>query len=86
MSSRRFMIAYVPVIAAAWLLVAPHGANAWRWLLIGFVLFRAFDITKPPPIRALERLPGGWGVMADDAVAGVYACVVLQALVWIGAY
>lgn len=46
-------------------------------LIIGFALFRAFDIFKPYPIRKLERLPGGLGVMADDALAGIYAAVLL---------
>jgi len=61
--------------------LAPVG---WLWILIGFLLFRAFDVWKPFPIRVLERLHGGLGVMADDALAGAYACVVLQALVWFG--
>jgi phosphatidylglycerophosphatase A len=43
-----------------------------------FVLFRAFDIVKPPPAAACERLPKGWGVMLDDLVAGVYANVTLR--------
>lgn len=52
---------------------------------IGFLLFRLFDIFKPYPIRKLERLHGGLGVMADDALAGLYAAVVLWlvALAWI---
>ena len=41
--------------------------------LIGFLTFRVFDITKPWPIRRIERLPGGWGIVADDAVAGLFA-------------
>jgi len=46
--------------------------------ILGFLLFRFFDILKPFPIRRLERLPGGFGVMADDVGAGVYAfCVVV---------
>jgi phosphatidylglycerophosphatase A len=49
-------------------------------LVIGFVLFRIFDILKLPPGRRLERLPAGWGVMADDACAGVYGWIVLQGL------
>jgi phosphatidylglycerophosphatase A len=48
-------------------------------VLIGFLLFRLFDIFKPYPIRKLERLHGGLGVMADDALAGIYAA----ALVWL---
>ncbi|HLF83954.1 MAG TPA: phosphatidylglycerophosphatase A [Blastocatellia bacterium] len=48
-----------------------------RAVVIGFLLFRLFDIYKPYPIRRLERLDGGLGVMADDALAGVYAAVAL---------
>lgn len=47
---------------------------------LGLVLFRVFDIFKPFPIRRLEKLPNGVGVMADDLVAGLYANLVLQAL------
>ena len=47
-------------------------AQLASWLL-AFVLFRIFDIWKPPPVRQLERLPGGIGIVADDAMAGVYA-------------
>ena len=48
------------------------------YYVIAFVLFRLFDIVKPFPARQAERLPGGWGVMMDDLVAGVYANVVVQ--------
>lgn len=48
-----------------------------RAVVIGFLFFRVFDIYKPYPIRRLERLHGGLGVMADDALAGVYAAVAL---------
>jgi phosphatidylglycerophosphatase A len=47
----------------------------------GFVLFRLFDIAKPWPIRKLEKLPAGWGILADDLLAGVFAAVVLIVLV-----
>jgi phosphatidylglycerophosphatase A len=50
----------------------------WKYLLAGFVLFRLFDIWKPYPIKLLEKLPGGWGIMADDWLAGVYAAIVLR--------
>ena len=46
--------------------------------LVGFVLFRIFDVVKPPPIRRLEKFKGGWGVVLDDILAGVYAQIVLQ--------
>ena len=45
----------------------------WVGLLVGFLAFRVFDIVKPFPARAAEGLPAGWGVMADDVVAGLYA-------------
>ncbi|MGA3130506.1 MAG: phosphatidylglycerophosphatase A [Terracidiphilus sp.] len=48
----------------------------WHHGLIALVLFRLFDITKPFPIRRLERLPGGWGIVFDDVGAGLYALVV----------
>src|SRR5882762_804946 len=51
----------------------------WKYLLTGFVLFRLFDIWKPYPIKSLEKLPGGWGIMADDWLAGVYAAILLRA-------
>lgn len=51
------------------------------YVLSGLVLFRLFDITKPFFIRRLEKLPGGWGVMADDVLAGIYANILLHAIV-----
>lgn len=50
----------------------------WKYLLAGFILFRVFDILKPFPVRQLEKLRGGWGIMADDWMAGIYAAVVLR--------
>ena len=49
--------------------------------LVGFFLFRLFDIFKPPPVRQLETLPGAWGVLLDDVMAGVYAAATLQIIV-----
>lgn len=68
-------------VAGMWLtlLWLPVG---WVGTLAGFLAFRLFDIVKPYPARAAERLPGGWGVMADDLVAGVYAAVTVRALAW----
>ena len=51
----------------------PFTVLNWKSWLLGFILFRAFDIWKPFPVRQAERLPGGWGIMADDWVAGIYA-------------
>ena len=49
-------------------------------LLVGFLAFRVFDITKPPPVKQLEKLPAGWGILADDLAAAVYANLVCQVL------
>jgi phosphatidylglycerophosphatase A len=50
-------------------------------LMVGLLLFRFFDIAKPLGIRKMEDLPKGWGVMADDVLAGIYAHIVLLVLV-----
>jgi phosphatidylglycerophosphatase A len=56
-------------------LVTLHAALNWKYLLLGFILFRVFDIWKPFPARQAESLPGGWGIMADDWIAGIYAAI-----------
>ena len=50
-------------------------------LIVSFILFRIFDIFKPEPVNMLQKLPAGWGVMADDLMAGIYANLGLQILV-----
>jgi phosphatidylglycerophosphatase A len=52
----------------------------WKYLLLSLILFRCFDILKPPPLRALERLPEGAGIMLDDVGAGVYSLLILAAV------
>ncbi len=65
---------WVGFLIAMWL--AP---SSWIWLLAGFILFRLFDILKPWPINMLDRhVPGGWGIMLDDVLAGVYAFALIQ--------
>jgi phosphatidylglycerophosphatase A len=67
------------------LLLLPTDPSAkLQWIVsgLGFLLFRVFDIAKPWPIRKLESLPAGWGVLADDLLAGVYAAVVLLSCTW----
>ena len=49
---------------------------------LGFLLFRVFDILKPPPARRLESLPGGWGIVTDDVVAGIYANLALRLILF----
>ena len=56
----------------------------WKYLLLGFILFRVFDIWKPWPIRRLEKLHGGWGIMADDWMAGLYAAIFLRVALYFG--
>jgi len=64
------------------LFLAPPG---WQWPLIGIALFRVFDILKPWPVSwADTQLHGGFGAMFDDALAGVYACLALQLIAWLG--
>jgi phosphatidylglycerophosphatase A len=67
-----------PDDAVAFALYTGMSILNWKYLLAGFVLFRIFDILKPFPCRRLERLPGGWGIMADDWMAGVYAAICLR--------
>jgi phosphatidylglycerophosphatase A len=52
--------------------------RSWPWVLAGFLLFRLFDIWKPLGAREAQRLPGGWGIVIDDVLAGLYALGVLQ--------
>lgn len=59
-----------------WIAAWRPGDIDWRVLLMAFVLFRVFDITKPWPVRSLERLPGGYGVVYDDVAAGIMALAV----------
>ena len=56
----------------------------WKYLLAGFILFRVFDIWKPWPIHRLEKLPGGWGIMTDDWMAGLYAAILLRVALYLG--
>lgn len=53
----------------------------WKYLLASFILFRGFDIVKPFPLRRLERLPGGTGIMMDDVGAGLYVVLLLH--IWL---
>lgn len=58
--------------------------SRWLPMVLAFVFFRFFDIIKPGPIRRLEKFPGGWGIMADDAGAGLAAGIIVHILlIWI---
>jgi len=73
-------IVVIDEVAGQWLTLAAVPALDWKGALAAFLLFRLFDIWKPPPIRSLERLGGGFGIMADDLAAGLYAATVLLAV------
>ena len=66
-------------VAGQFLTLTAVPNTSWVWLGFAFLLFRAFDIVKPFPARRAERLSGGWGIVTDDLVAGVYAAVVVFA-------
>jgi phosphatidylglycerophosphatase A len=72
-------------VLGQWLTYLLFGALTPFQMFLGFVLFRVFDILKPPPVRASENwMAGGFGVMLDDALAGIYAAVALGLLVAMG--
>lgn len=56
--------------------------KSFTWLVVGCILFRFFDIVKLYPARRAEEMPGGWGVMLDDVVAGIYSLVSLRTIQW----
>jgi phosphatidylglycerophosphatase A len=70
-------------VSGQWIALLGSQAN-WRHALIALILFRLFDITKPFPVRQLEKLPAGWGIVFDDLAAGLYAWGVASLLhIWI---
>ena len=73
-------------VIGQWISLAGARRFNWESCLAAFLLFRLFDIWKPPPVRQLERLPGGLGIVADDAMAGVYGALVLFAAGWFNLY
>ena len=72
-------IVVVDEVVGLWLTVAGATALNWKSWVAAFVLFRLFDIWKPWPVNRLERLHGGLGIVADDAMAGIYGALVLFA-------
>jgi len=73
----------VDEVIGQWIaLAAVPDLRNWVYWLAAFILFRLFDITKPKPVRSLEKLPGGTGIVMDDVGAGIYAALVLLAAGW----
>jgi phosphatidylglycerophosphatase A len=62
------------------MIMAPDG---WMWMVLGFILFRLFDIWKPWPISWADRLTGGVGIMLDDIIAGIFGLVILQIIAYL---
>ena len=69
---------------AAVVMALPWLVSVWSHLIVGFMLFRAFDVAEPPPLRELERLSGGWGIMADDLGAAAYTILLLWVIHIVG--
>lgn len=68
-------------LVGQWITILPFASLSFWWMLLAFALFRLFDITKPYPVKDSEKwLTGGWGVMIDDVLAGIYAMGCLGAL------
>jgi phosphatidylglycerophosphatase A len=76
----------VDEVVGQWLTLAGARSLNWKSWLAAFVLFRLFDVWKPPPVRQLESLPGGVGIVADDLMAGAYAALVLLWAGWFNLY
>jgi phosphatidylglycerophosphatase A len=79
-------IVVVHEVVGQWLTLAGATRMNWRSFLFALILFRLFDIWKPPPIRRIEQLPAGTGIVLDDALAGVYGAVILYVLGHLGLY
>ena len=73
-------IVVIDEVAGFLFTMIPASPFSWRAVVAGFVLFRLFDVTKPWPIRSLEGLPSGWGIVADDVGAGLLSAAAMLAL------
>ena len=73
-------IVVIDEVLGQWLTLGGALRLNWHSLLLALALFRFFDILKPPPIRRIERIPGGAGIVLDDMMAGIYAALVLFVL------
>jgi phosphatidylglycerophosphatase A len=76
----------VDEVAGQWLTLAGALRFNWKTFVIAFLLFRFFDILKPPPIRMIERVPAGSGIVLDDMMAGAYGALVLFVMGWFTLY
>ena len=79
-------IVVIDEVVGQWIALAGASTLNWKSWLGAFLLFRAFDIWKPPPVRQLERVQGGAGIVLDDVMAGIYAALVLYFAGWFNLY
>lgn len=79
-------VVVVDEVIGQWTALAGAATLNWKSWLAAFLLFRLFDIWKPFPIRKLESLPGGTGIVMDDVMAGIYAALVLFTAGWFNLY
>jgi len=79
-------IVVIDELVGQWVTLAGAATLNWKSWLAAFVLFRAFDIWKPPPVRQLEKVQGGAGIVLDDVMAGIYAALVLYCAGWFNLY
>ena len=73
-------IVVVDEVAGLLVTMLPMREVSWLAVVLGFALFRLFDVFKPWPIRKLEQLPGGWGIVLDDIAAGIFGAAVMAGL------
>ena len=73
-------IVVVDEVIGQWITLAGAATYNWKTWLAAFVLFRALDMWKPAPARQLEALTGGWGIVADDVMAGLYGALAIFVL------
>jgi phosphatidylglycerophosphatase A len=73
-------IVVVDEVIGQWITLAGTATFNWKSWLAAFVLFRLLDVWKPTPARQLESLPGGWGIVADDVMAGLYGALAIFVL------
>lgn len=73
-------IVVVDEVIGQWITLLGAATFNWRTYLAAFVLFRLLDVWKPPPARQFEHFPGGWGIVADDVMAGIYGALAIFVL------
>jgi len=80
LASKDPQVVVIDEVAGFLVTMVPVRIVSWQAVLAGFVLFRVLDSLKPWPIRLAEKLPGGWGIVLDDVVAGVFGAAVMVGL------